>query len=198
VIGALAVALTAAGARPAVGEVEVEVERPIALTQELGAALGVEAGGRVSPGGLHVSARYLYRLSDVDWLESGAAFTFGGGDAACFRDRDDDFVCDHGIFGGFALEASAGVRRFFAEQGAFAPFARAGLGVRLVSFSSDDVLGAAFPVIAGGGVRARVAERIAIAAGADLRAGVGVYGRGLGAEPYLSFAVHAGVEFGLD
>jgi hypothetical protein len=200
VIGAAAAFAIAAVAspRPAAAEVEVEVERPLALTQELGAALGVEAGGRVSPGGFHLLATYLYRLSDVDWLESNAAFTFGGRDAACFRDRDDEFVCDHGFFKGVGLEASAGVRRFFAEQGVFSPWARAGLGVRLVSFPSDDVLGIGIPVIVGGGVRARVAERVAVGAGATLRAGIGSYDRGLGAEPYLSFALHAGVEFGLD
>lgn len=183
--------LVAALAAPA------RAEEPAASQQEIGAALGVEAGGRVSPGGLHLAGDYLYQLSDEDWFDSGLSFTIGGGGAGCFRDRDDDFLCDHGIARGFAAEAYAGARRFFPGQGAFAPFARAALGARLVSFRGDDVTGFALPVHLGGGIRARVADGVAVVAGSELRLGVGWFDHELGAEPQISFAVHGGVEFGL-
>jgi len=165
--------------------------------QELGGQVGMEMGGRVSPGGFHVLGSYLYRLSDVDWFEGGLSVTVGGGGAGCFRDREDDFLCDHSLAHGFGLEALAGVRRFFAGQGKFSPFARGAIGVRVVSFGADDVSGLAIPLILGGGIRARVADHLAVVGGADLRLGVGWFSRDLGSEPHLTLAVHAGVEFRL-
>jgi hypothetical protein len=170
---------------------------PAAAEQELGAALGVEAGGRTSPGGFHLLGEYLYQLSDQDWFESGLSITIGGGAAGCFRDREDEFVCDEGIARGFAAEGFAGVRRFFPGQGAFTPYARGAIGARLVSFRGDDVTGFAVPVQLGGGIRARVADGVAVFAGSDLRLGIGWFDRDLGTEPQIGFAVHAGVDFGL-
>lgn len=194
-IAALAAAFAAA---PETGRAEeTGAEPPVAAEQELGAALGVEAGGRVSPGGLQLVGNYLYQLSDEDWFDSGLSITIGGGGAGCFRDREDDFLCDHGIARGFAAEAFAGARRFFPGQGAFAPYARAALGARLVSFRGDDVTGFAVPLQLGGGIRARVADGIAVVAGSELRLGVGWFDRELGAEPQIGFAVHAGVDFAL-
>jgi hypothetical protein len=106
-------------------------------------------------------------------------------------------VCDEGIAHGFAAEGFAGVRRFFPGQGVFAPYARAALGARLVSFRGDDVTGFALPVQLGGGIRARVASGIAVIAGSELRIGVGWFDREVGTEPQIGFAVHAGVEFAL-
>lgn len=169
-----------------------------ALSQQLGARLGFELGGRTSPGGMHLAGNYLYRVSDQDWFETGAGFTFGGGSPACFRDRMDELVCDHGIAKGFAAELMAGARRVFPAQKSLAPFVGIGLGVRVVSFPDDDVLGAAFPLIVSGGIRAPVTGKIAIVGGGVLRAGIGAFGDELGAEPHLTMAIHGGVEFGLD
>jgi hypothetical protein len=165
--------------------------------QELGAGLGVEAGGRLSPGGFHLLGNYLYQLSDQDWFDGGLSFTFGSGGAGCFRDRQDDFLCDHGITSGFAAEAFVGARRFFAGQGGFAPYARAAIGGRLISFGGDDVGGFAIPLQAGGGIRARVADGLAVVGGADLRLGIGWFDRDLGSEPHITLAIHLGVEFRL-
>lgn len=185
---AFVVALAPAAAR---------ADEPVAASQELGAALGVEAGGRTSPGGFHLLGDYLYQLSDQDWFDSGLSITIGGGGAGCFRDRDDDFLCDEGIARGFAAEGFAGVRRFFPGQGVFAPYARAAIGARLVSFRGDEVTGFALPVQLGGGIRARVASGIAVTVGSELRLGIGWFDRELGTEPQVGFAVHAGVEFAL-
>ena len=85
----------------------------------------------------------------------------------------------------------------FAPRGSFHPFARVGIGVALVRFSSDQLSGLAFPLHGGGGVRARVAPGIAVVAQADLQLGLGLFGRGLGAEPQLGMTVTAGAEFRL-
>jgi opacity protein-like surface antigen len=179
------------------GAASARAEEPPAAPQEIGAALGLEAGGRVSPGGFHLVGDYLYQLSEQDWFDSGLSITIGGGAAGCFRDRDDEFLCDEGIARGFAAEGFAGARRFFPGQGAFAPYARAGIGVRLVSFRGDEVTGFAIPLQLGGGIRARVAKGIAVVAGSELRLGVGWFDHELGAEPQIGFALHAGVDFAL-
>lgn len=188
-------ALVLAAVAPAWAQSEAEEAPP--STQEIGAVLGLELGGRVTPGGLHVGGRYLYRLSERDWLESGVGFSFGGGGAECFRDRDDRVLCDHGVVSGFGAEVSAGIRRTFAAQGQFVPYAHAGVGLRLVSFSADDLSGLGVPFFVGGGVRAQVHERVAVIGGAALRLGPGFFGRDLGAEPQLSLAITGGAEFRL-
>jgi len=165
--------------------------------QSLGAALGLAAGGRVTPGGLRVTGHYLYQLSAEDWFDGTASFTFGGGGAACFRDRMNDTVCDHGLADGGAIEITAAVRRIFAARGTFRPFVRAGVGVALVRFGDDDLTGLAIPLHAGGGLRASVGEGVAIVAMAELTAGIGRFGQDLGAEPQLGFAVTAGAELRL-
>jgi opacity protein-like surface antigen len=176
---------------------EQAAKKPRAADQELSASLGMDVGGRVSPGGLHVAGAFLYQLSDQDWFDGGLSFTFGSGQAACFRDRDNDFLCDHGSLDGFGAELSGGVRRYFPGQGKFTPYARAGLGLRLVSFGGDDVRGLAIPLQLGGGVRARVADRISVTGGAELRVGPAFFNRDLGTQPHLGLAVHGGVEFAL-
>jgi opacity protein-like surface antigen len=183
---------------PAPGaEPEAQAAKPRATDQELSGSLGLDVGGRLSPGGLHVAGAYLYQLSDLDWFDGGLSFTFGSGQAACFRDRDNDFLCDHGSLDGFGAEASGGVRRYFPGQGKFTPYARVGLGLRLVSFSGDDVRGLAIPLQLGGGVRARVSDRIYVTGGAELRVGPAFFDSGLGTQPHLGLAVHGGVEFAL-
>lgn len=166
--------------------------------QEIGARTGIAAGGRVTPGGLYLGGKYLYQLSDTDWFDGGFSFVFGSGAASCFRDRDDQVVCDHGIAHGFGGELSAGVRRWLQPQGRFVPFVRAGVALGLASFGKDDVWGLTAPLWIGAGVRARVAEGVAVSGGAALAGGVGLYDRDLGLEPVLSLLVTAGVDFGLD
>jgi hypothetical protein len=182
-----------AAAEPTDGDGEA-----ITRTQEIGGAAGLAIGGRTSPGGVELAGTYLYRLSDHDWLQSAASFTFGGGGPGCFRDRDDAVVCNHGVLDGFAAEASASLRRYFATQGSITPFGRLGLGLRLVSYGADDLRGVAFPIFLGGGVRAAVADDIHVTGSGDLRLGLGHFGRGVGGEPQLSLAILAGVEFALD
>ncbi|MBA3396323.1 MAG: hypothetical protein H0T89_27075 [Deltaproteobacteria bacterium] len=165
--------------------------------QGIGAAVGIAAGGRVTPGGLRIAGDYLYQLSSEDWFDGTASFTFGGGGAACYRDRMDLVVCNHGFTDGGAIEITAGVRRMFASQGKYRPFARAGVGVAIVRFGDDDVSGLAFPLHLGGGVRVAVDPRVAVVAQGEVVAGFGRFNRGLGWEPQLGFALTAGAEFRL-
>ncbi|HSS00641.1 MAG TPA: hypothetical protein VLM79_26460, partial [Kofleriaceae bacterium] len=109
--------------------------------QAVAAELGLAGGGRVTPGGLRIVGHYLYQLSERDWFDGAATFTFGSGQPACFRDRMDSRICSHGIGDGVEVEVAASIRRVFAPQGAFRPFARVGLGVGLVQFGDDDVSG---------------------------------------------------------
>ena len=165
--------------------------------QAVGVDIGIAGGGRVTPGGLRIAGHFLYQLSQQDWFDGTASFTYGGGDARCFRDRMDTFLCDHGFTDGASVEISANVRRFFASRGSFLPFARAGIGVALVRFSGDDVSGLGIPLHAGGGVRAAVAPGIAVVAQADVQLGLGLFGHDLGVEPQLGMTVTAGAEFRL-
>src|SRR4051794_21089641 len=89
--------------------------------QGIGASIGIASGGRSTAGGLRVGGHYLYQLTSSDWFDGTASFTFGGGDPACFRDRMNDFLCDHGLADGKAVEVAANVRRFFAGSGQFWP-----------------------------------------------------------------------------
>jgi hypothetical protein len=165
--------------------------------QGISAELGLAGGGRVTPGGLRIAGHYLYQLSARDWFDGAVSFTFGSGHAACFRDRQDALVCNHGPADGSGIEVSASIRRMFAPQGAFRPFARVGLGIGLVRFGDDDVSGVAIPLHGGGGVRVTVAPSIAVVAEGELALGLGHMNRGLGLEPQLGLAVTAGAEFRL-
>jgi len=165
--------------------------------QAVAAELGLAGGGRVTPGGLRIVGHYLYQLSERDWFDGAATFTFGSGQAACFRDRMDSRICSHGIGDGVEVEVAASIRRVFAPQGAFRPFARVGLGVGLVQFGDDDVSGVALTLHGGGGVRVKVAPAIAVLAEGDLALGLGSFSNGVGGEPQLGLAVTAGVEFRL-
>jgi len=191
---AAAVALAAA---PGLAQAEAGADDGV-HDQELGARLGLAIGSRVTAGGLRVGGHYLYRLSDADWFDGAALFTFGGGGAACFRDRSDDIVCDHGRLDGFAGEVAVGVRRiFFDDPSGIRPFARAGIGLRVVHFGDDDVTGLAVPIIAGAGARLRVDERVAVGAEAQLELGAGLFSRGLGVAPQAALTLGAIVEIAL-
>ena len=165
--------------------------------QGIAAELGVATGGRVTAGGLRLAGHYLYQLSDQDWFDGIAAFTFGGGGAECFRDRMDAFVCDHGMLQGGSVEDAANVRRFFGGRAQFWPIARARVGLSIERFSSDSVTGLGIPVHLGGGVRASVSDGIAIVGEGELALGFGVFNHSLGLEPQVGVAITAGVEFRL-
>jgi hypothetical protein len=165
--------------------------------QAVGGEIGIAGGGNVTPGGLRVSGHYLYQLSEQDWFDGTAAFTFGAGGAACFRDRMDYVICDHGFADGRGVEVIAAVRRYFAAQGKYIPFARLGVGVAVVRFGDDDVTGLAIPIHAGGGVRANLSHEIALVAQAELVLGIGRFSRSMGTEPQLGVAITAGAEFRL-
>lgn len=170
--------------------------------QAIGATIGLAGGGRVTPGGVRVIGHYLYQLAETDWFDGTAAFTFGSGDPACFRDRMDDYVCDHSLVDGFSAEVGANVRRFFGSTLAnqnkdYWPYARLGVGVALVRFSEDDVTGVAIPLHVGGGIRASMSDGVAVTVEATLDLGIGRFSQGLGAEPQLGGSITAGAEFGL-
>jgi len=165
--------------------------------QAVSAELGLAGGGHLTPGGLRIAGHYLYQLSEQDWFDGAASFTFGSGGAACFRDRMDKVICNHGVADGTGVEISASVRRMFAPQGAFRPFGRIGVGLGLARFSGDDVSGVTVPAHAGGGVRVKVAPSIAIVAEGELALGFGSFNRGLGSEIQFGLAVTAGAEFRL-
>ncbi|MFN0246983.1 MAG: hypothetical protein ACKV2T_08735 [Kofleriaceae bacterium] len=165
--------------------------------QGIGAAIGVAAGGSVTPGGLRVAGHYLYQLSSQDWFDGVASFTYGGDTANCFRDRMSTTMCEHGFTAGSGVEIAATVRRMFRPQGVFQPFARLGVGIAIARFAADDVFGLGIPVHAGGGVRARVAPSVSIVAQAELTLGIGAYTQDLGAEPLVGMAMTAGAEFDL-
>lgn len=165
--------------------------------QAMGASLGAATGGRTTPGGLRITGHYLYQLNEQDWFDGTAGFTFGGGDAACFRDRMNEFLCDHSLADGNAVEIAANVRRFLGGQGDFWPFLRAGVGISLVRFGDDDVTGIALPFNFGGGMRVSVAPNIAIVAHGALVLGFGGFNQNLGFEPQLGLSLGAGAEFKL-
>ena len=197
---AIALSCVAAGAAPA--HADTAAASPAAAADDLGdqgigGDLGIAAGGRTTPGGLRIAGHYLYQLTDQDWFDGTASFTFGGGGAACFRDRSNRLVCDHGLADGDAVEIIAGVRRYFAAQGQFRPFARVGIGIGLVRFGGDAVSGLVIPLHAGGGVRAAITDDLAIVAQADLEVGLGFFNKGLGVEPQHGASVVAGAEFRL-
>ncbi len=176
----------------------LEPEPGVAGAQELGVRIGMAAGKRTTPGGLYLAGTYLYQLSRQDWFEGGLAFSVGSGDADCFRDRQDRFICDHGIAAGVALGLSVGVRRFLATRQSFTPYIHAGVDLRYVSFSADEVRGVALPLWLGAGVRARVGEGVAIAGGARYQAGISWFNRDLGIEPQSALIMIVGVDFRLD
>lgn len=165
--------------------------------QAISAELGVAAGGRVTPGGLRIAGQFLYQLSEDDWFDSAASFTYGSGATACFRDRSNAVVCQHGLADGAGLELQATIRHMLAPQGAFHPFVRLGVGLGLVRFGRDEVSGFTIPAHGGGGIRVTVAPGVAIVAEGDLMLGFGSFSRGLGSQPQLGLSVAAGVEFRL-
>jgi opacity protein-like surface antigen len=165
--------------------------------QGISASAGFAIGGRSTPGGLRITGRYLYQLSTEDWFDGSASFTFGSGGTACFRDRTDQLVCEHGFADGAGVELTASIRRLFAPQGAFRPFGRLGVGLGLVRFGDDDVAGVTVPAHVGGGVRMQASSGVAIVVDADLVVGFGSFTRGLGTDLQLGFAITAGAEFQL-
>jgi hypothetical protein len=166
--------------------------------RELGGRLGVAMGRRFTPGGVRVAGVMLYRLSQSDWFDGSMAFTFGRSRSTCFTDRDGAFACDYGVIDGTAIDLVAGIRHFLSGPEGFAPYLRAGVGLRLLSFGGDDVRGLAIPLSAGVGVRARVNDLIAVGGDVGAEAGLAWLNRGLGSESQLGIVLQALVEFWLD
>jgi hypothetical protein len=177
--------------------VSTSVAPPDMSDQGVGASIGIAAGGRVTAGGLRLAGHYLYKLSDQDYFDGVASFTYGGGSAQCFRDRMNAFVCDHGLADGGTVELGANVRRFFGGRDQFWPFARAGIGIAIVRFQDDSVTGFAVPLHIGGGVRAEVSDGVAIVGEGALDLGFGIFNHSLGLEPQVGLAITAGAEFRL-
>ena len=194
---ALAIVLAAGVAHADDAAVATTVAPPDLSDQAIGASVGAASGGRTTPGGLRISGHYLYQLTDQDWFDGIASFTFGGGDAECFRDRMDVFLCDHGLADGNSVEIGANVRRFLGGKGDFWPFLRAGVGIAIVRFGDDEVTGVALPFHAGGGMRVSVAPNVAIIAYGELELGFAGFNHDLGFEPQLGLSIAAGAEFKL-
>lgn len=194
---ALAIVLVGGVAHAQDAAVATTAAPPDLSDQAIGASIGAATGGRSTPGGLRISGHYLYQLTDRDWFDGTAAFTFGGGDAECFRDRMDTFLCDHGLADGTSVELGANVRRFLGGQGDFWPYLRAGVGLAIVRFGDDEVTGLAVPLHVGGGLRVSVAPNVAIIASGDLELGFGIFNHTLGLEPQVGLSVSAGAEFKL-
>jgi hypothetical protein len=169
---------------------------PIA-ERELGVLVGIATGSHITPGGLRVSGRFLYQLSDTDWFDGVVAFTFGGDSAACYRDRSDRYTCAHDSLDGFGGELGGGIRRFIGGRDQFRPWLRLGASVRVARFGKDDVTGAAIPVTAAVGVRTRVADRVAVGGEAAIEVGPGWFGHGLGYELEAGFTVGVLTEISL-
>lgn len=193
-VAAMAMAMAVLASAPAVAD-----DKPAPIPeQSIGGSAGLATGSHLTPGGLRVAGHYTYQLTEHEWFDGIAAVTYGGGDAACFTDRQGSFVCDHGMLDGKGLEVVVAVRHYFPVQGAFQPFARAGVGAGIARFGgADDVTGGTLVGHAGGGMRTQVSDGIAIAAEADFALGVGLFGHAVGAGSQLGLAVLAGVEFAL-
>jgi hypothetical protein len=164
---------------------------------ELGARLGVAMGRGFTPGGVRVAGVMLYRLSQSDWFDGSMAFTLGRSRSTCFTDRDGVFACDYGVIDGTAIDLVAGIRRFLPGPERFAPYVRAGVGVRLLSFG-DDVRGFGIPASAGVGVRARVSELVAVGADVGVEAGIAWLDHGLGSQSQLGVVMQGLIELWLD
>jgi hypothetical protein len=170
---------------------------PDMTDQGIGVAIGLAGGGRSTSGGLRISGHYLYQLNDRDWFDGTSTFTFGSGAAACFRDRDDHFHCQHGLLDGASAEIAANVRHFLTGRGEFWPYVRGGVGVALVRFSDDSLTGFAIPLHGGAGFRVSVADGVAVIVEAGIDVGIGFFSKGLGTEPQLGGSVMGGAEFRL-
>jgi opacity protein-like surface antigen len=185
------------GASPAPGPAVQATDEDEVTDQGISVSGGFAIGGRSTPGGVRIAGRYLYQLSAEDWFDGAASFTYGAGGTACFRDRTNQLVCEHGFADGAGVEISASIRRWFRAQGALRPFGRLGVGLGLVRYGDDDVSGVTVPAHFGAGVRLEVASAVAVVVDADLALGFGSFNRGLDTELQLGFAITAGAEFRL-
>src|SRR5258705_13819668 len=136
-------------------------------------------------------------MTEDDWFESVATFTFGRGTAACFRDRSDAFVCDHGVADGLGAEIAGAVRHRILGKGDYQPYLRGGVALRIDRFGGDDVRGLAIPLTAGAGVRVAITDNLALSGEASIELGIAWLSHGLGAEPQLGLGITALVEFAL-
>jgi hypothetical protein len=178
-------------------QVEEQVETNVDNVHEqwVSAAVGLEVGGRLSPGGLKLSGSHFYQLTDSDWLRSSLSYTFGGDQTGCAMDEFGETNCNRDYLAGTAVAGSAGLRRFFKPMWDFLPYAELGVAAKFVSFSGDGVRGFALPATLAGGARKTVAEGVAVSFGLGVEAGFGYFNRDLGWEPQVTVGLSGGVDF---
>lgn len=163
---------------------------------ELGARIGLQVGGGVTPGGFRIAGAYMQRMTEETWFDGEAAFTFGGGGKSCYFNRDVELVCAPGLADGFSAQLAGGGRWYpTVTASGFVPFVRGGGALHIAHFGDDDLTGLALPLFAGAGGRYRVADRVAISGELTLFAGGAVYGRDVGLQPYAGLLVQFGVDF---
>jgi hypothetical protein len=174
---------------------EEDIRAPYIADLELGARIGLQGGGGVTPGGFRIAGAYLQRMTSETWFDGEASFVFGGGGRSCYYNRNVDFVCAPGLVEGFAAQFSAGGRWYptITESG-FIPFLRGGAALHIPHFGDDEVTGLALPLWLGAGGRYRVTPRIAITADLTITFGGALYNRDMGIAPYTSLHVQFGVD----
>jgi hypothetical protein len=191
--------LATAPGRAAEAEVSTNEAPEEDSDQRFGASLGIATGATgVTPGGFRLAGSYLYRMTERSWFDGEVGFSFGGGGADCFLDRDRQLVCDHGLADGFGATLSGGVRYAWPRRpSGFQPYVRGGATLFLARFGDDDVSGGGLAPYLGAGGRFRVANRVHVGGEALLTVGVGGYTRDLGLELLAGMTVTFGVEFEL-
>ncbi len=199
-MGMLAAATLPAGPARADDDVEVDAgdDDPTdgeVAELELGARIGLQAGGGVTPGGFHIAGAYLQRMTAETWFDAEVSFVFGGGGQDCWFNRDVELVCAPGLVDGFAAQFAAGGRWFpTVTESGFVPYVRGGAALHIPHFGDDDLTGVALPLWIGAGGRYRVAERVAVTGELVLLGGPALYGRDLGLQPYGALLVQFGVD----
>jgi hypothetical protein len=167
--------------------------------REIGVRLGVglEMGG-VGAGGLRVGGAFLYRMSSDVWFDGEALFTFGSSDRICYLDRAAERVCEPGISSGSAFRLAAGVRWVLnPERAGFTPYLRGGVGLDLVTFSGDDIVGAGLPLWMGFGGRFHISSGVSLSVEANLTASLLLYGGGVGGAGSVGLGLLVGVDIAL-
>jgi hypothetical protein len=193
-------ALGALGGRASAEDVDASVD-PLGASvgdKELGVRLGLQLAQGVAPGGFSVAGAYLHRMTRATWFELELAFTLGGNDPFCFRDRFGETVCDPGLTDGVSGQLAAGGRWFpSSTPSGFLPYLRGGLGLHWADFGGDEVSGLAGVGFAGAGGRFRVGGIASVCGEVVLFGGAGLYSDDVGFEPYAGMIVRFGVDLAL-
>lgn len=171
---------------------------PRVADQELGARAGMSLNlGGVGPGGLYLAGTWLYRLTDVLWFDGRAGFSIGGGGSNCVISATGPSHCDSAAVSGFGAELLAGVRWFVPSAGPLQPWIGGGIGGLYANFSGDHLGGVGLPFWAAAGVRARVADNIALGGEALLEAGPIRYESPIRGQGFANLHIIFGIDFAL-